>query len=48
MLEFTLQWARGTESYPIKPRGDTMEISRRLHATYRPMVSPALDSDMQE
>lgn len=48
VLGFTLAWARGNEDYPTKPRGDTVEISRRLHATYRPMVSPALEDSMQE
>lgn len=48
VLKFTLQWTRGTERYPTKPQGETVEISRRLHALYHPMVSPALDSDMQE
>ena len=48
VLKFTLQWTHGAEAYSIKPCGDTVEISRRLHDLYRPMVSPALDADMQE
>ena len=47
-VAFTLQWVRGTEDYPVKPRGDTVAISRRLHNLYRPMVCPTLGSDMQE
>lgn len=38
-VDFTLRWCRQRgQQLPVRPEGDTIAISRRLHATYAPLV----------
>lgn len=38
-MDFTLRWCRQRgQQLPVRPKGDTVAISRRLHAAYAPLV----------
>ena len=34
-LNFTLAWTRGTQSFPLQPRGDSVAIAGRLYDKYK-------------
>lgn len=50
-VDFVLEWCRTTsQDLPVEAVGDTVEVSRRLYATYTPHVAPSThtaDDDSQ-
>ena len=39
LQQWERRWADGHESYPVRPRGDSLALSRRLWAKYEPQLS---------
>lgn len=39
-LDFVYRWVDGTETYPVKPSGNAVLLSRRMFEKYGPLVAP--------
>lgn len=45
LWKFENDWSAGRETYPSAPRGDSLELARRLYAKYAPRPMPHLGLD---
>jgi hypothetical protein len=44
LRDFDVKWTHGTESYPEAPAGDSLAVSRRLWAKYRPLLAREVEA----